>query len=150
MILDQADHRHFAHTEQGCRVVQDEFSPLGALALTVDRNAAFSSEVADPQLGPGVPLRGPDTEPVQERGNAGVRQQSGQLLNELLRILARLPAVLPLPALAHLKDGVIAPLPVQQEAQVTWLDPNHDLDENRPEYALPQVSGGGRMVPGTG
>jgi hypothetical protein len=37
---------------------------------------------------------------------------------------------------------------VQQEAQVPWLNPNHDLDESRPEYAFPQVGGGGRMVPG--
>jgi hypothetical protein len=34
--------------------------------------------------------------------------------------------------------------------QVIRLDPNHDLDENRPEYAFLQVGGGGRMVPGVG
>src|SRR5690242_17757308 len=59
--------------------------PLRAFALTIDCNLMHGTEVADAQLGPALSFGRADAEPVENGGNAVVRQRASQFTDQLAR-----------------------------------------------------------------
>src|ERR1700720_542536 len=108
--------------------------PLRAFALTIDRNLMHGAEVADAQLGPAISLSFGRTysEPVENGGDAVVRQHASEFTDQLHGLHVGLPAILPSTVLDHFKPRVIPALPMQHEAQPIGRDRDHDLLEDGP------------------
>src|SRR5438132_12875598 len=106
--------------------------PLRAFALTIDRNLMRGAEVADAQLGPGMSFGRAYSEPVENGGDAVVRQHASEFTDQLHGLYVGLPAILPSTVLHHCKPRVIAALPMQHQAQPIGLDRDYDLLEVGP------------------
>jgi len=110
--------------------VQNELSPLGSFGLAIDRNLMHGAEIADAQLGPAVSFGRAYSEPVEKWGNAVVRQDASEFVNQLHGLDVGLPAILPGAVLRHFKPRVISALPMQHEAQPISLHCDDDLLED--------------------
>src|ERR1700738_575349 len=101
--------------------------PLRAFALTIDRNLMHGAEVADAQLGPAISFGRAYSEPVENGGDAVVRQHASEFTDQLHGLHVGLPAFLPGTVLPHSKPRVTPALPMQHEAQPIGRDRDHDL-----------------------
>src|SRR5712671_7962895 len=90
--------------------------PLRAFALTIDRNLMHRAEVADAQLGPAMSFGRAYSEPVENRGDAVVRQHASEFTDQLHGLDVGLPAILPSTVLHHFKPRMIPALPMQHKA----------------------------------
>src|SRR5690349_1491376 len=97
--------------------MQDELMPRRAFALTIGRNLMHGAEVADAQLGPALSFGRAYSEPVEEWGDAVVRQHASEFTDQLHGLDIGLPAILPSTVFRHFKPCMIAALPMQHEAQ---------------------------------
>src|SRR5436305_15134713 len=88
-----------------------------------------------------------DAEPVENGGNAAVRQRASQFTDQLHGLHVGLPAVLASTVLHHFKPRVIPALPMQHEAQPIGLDRDDDLPEDSPQNPLAGFVGRSGMVP---
>src|ERR1700757_4115879 len=104
--------------------------PLRAFALTIDRNLVHGAEVADAQLGPALSFGRAYAEPVENRGDAVVRQYASQFTDQLHGLDIGLPAILASTVFRHFKPRMIAALPMQYEAQPIGLHCDDDLLED--------------------
>ena len=106
--------------------------PLRAFALTVDRNLMHRAEVADAQLGPAMSFGRAYSEPVENGGDAVVRQHASEFTDQLHSLDVGLPAILASTVLHHFKPRMIPALPMQHEAQPIGRDRDDDLLEDGP------------------
>jgi hypothetical protein len=106
---------------------QNKLMALCTFAITVDRYLVRATEIAHAQLGPGLASGRADTQPIENGGNAVVRQQASKFAHQLLGCRIGLEAILPRPVLQDFKPRVIPALPVQYEVQPTGLGGHNDL-----------------------
>ena len=104
--------------------------PFRAFALTIDRDLMHGAEVADAQLGPAMSFGRAYSEPVENGGDAEVRQRASEFTDQLHGLDVGLPAILASTVLHNLKPRVIAALPMQHEAQPIGRDRDDDLLED--------------------
>ena len=104
--------------------------PLRAFAFTIDCNLMHGAEVANAQLGPALSFGRAYTEPVENRGDAVVRQRASEFTDQLHGRDIRLPAILASTVLHHFKLRVIPALPMQYEAQPIGVDRDDDFLED--------------------
>src|ERR1700738_4924823 len=97
--------------------------PLRAFALTIDRNLMHGAEVADAQLGPAISFGRAYSEPVENGGDAVVRQHASQFTDQLHGLHVGLPAILPSTVLDHFKPRVIPALPMPCHADTVPIKP---------------------------
>src|SRR6201987_1976641 len=101
--------------------------PLRAFALPIDRNLMHRAEIADAQLGPAISFGRAYSEPVENRGDAVVRQHASEFTDQLHGLDVGLPAILASTVLHHFKPRMIAALPMQPQAQTIGRDRDNDL-----------------------
>ena len=104
--------------------------PLCAFALTIDRYLMHGAEIADAQLGPAISFGRADSEPVENGGDAVVRQRASEFTDQLHGFHIGLLAILARSVLQHFKPRVIATLPMQHEVQPIGRDCDDDLLEH--------------------
>src|SRR5205807_9350757 len=120
--------------------------PLRAFALTIDRNLMHGAEVADAQLGPAISFGRAYPEPVENRGDAVVRQYASEFTDQLHGLDVGLPAILASTVFRHFKPRMITALPMQHEAQSIGRDRDDDLLEDGPENPFASFGGRGGVV----
>src|ERR1700731_2586174 len=96
--------------------------PLRAFALTIDRNLMHGAEVADAQLGPAISFGRAYSEPVENGGDAVVRQHASEFPAQFAGPPVGLPAFLPSTVLDPFNPRVTPALPMQHEAQPIGRD----------------------------
>src|ERR1700751_1949804 len=101
--------------------------PLGPFALTIDGDLMCATGVADAQLGPALSFGRAYSEPVENRGDAVVRQHASEFTDQLHGLDVGLPAILASTVLHHFKPRMIAALPMQPQAQTIGRDRDNDL-----------------------
>ena len=114
-ISDQANNGHVADAETVRGLSQNKLTALFTFALPVDRYPMHATEIAHSKLGPGLAPGGADAQPIENGGDAVVRQQAGEFAHKLLGRRIGLEAVLARSVLQHLEPRVIPALPVQHE-----------------------------------
>src|SRR6201997_82057 len=106
--------------------------PLGAFALTIDRNLVHGAEVANAELGPALSFGRAYAEPVEKGGDAVVRQYACEFMDQSHGLDIGLPAILAITVFRHFKPRMIAALQMQYEAQPIGLDRDDDLVQDGP------------------
>src|SRR5215813_8507050 len=83
--------------------------PLGPFALTIDGDLMCATEVADAQLGPALSFGRAYAEPVENRGDAVVRQYASLFTDQLHGLDIGLPAILASTVFRHFKPRMVTP-----------------------------------------
>jgi hypothetical protein len=92
--LNQPQHRHLAHPQLSCCLVECELSAFCTLATPVQGNAMHRPETSNALLRPCMPLGAAHAQTIEQRGDTEVGHLSRQGSDELLGTRIGLPAVL--------------------------------------------------------
>src|SRR6516164_6817824 len=106
----------------------------------------LATEVAYAQLGPGMPFGRAYPEPVEDRGDALVRQHASEFADQLFGRGVGLPAMLAGAVLDDFEARVITASPMQHEAQAVWFNSNDDFLEDGAQNSLAGFGGRRGMV----
>jgi hypothetical protein len=74
--------------------MQDQLPQFDPFTLSVNRDPMLAAGVAHPLLRPGMPFGRAHAEPVQNRGDALIRQRARQFPDQFLGCRVGLPAML--------------------------------------------------------
>ena len=147
-LLDEPAHRCFADIQNFGRFFHRDLAALGALALTVRRDAAMIAQEADPRTGPAVAAPGRLAGAIEDRRNRLVGQLPGERRDEFDDIGICSPAMLAGAVLAHAHWRVVAACPSDHQVERVVLDPHHDLLDQRADDPLSGGRRRSRAVPG--
>src|SRR6516225_1094392 len=111
--------------------VQDQLSTFGTLAVSVQSDTMIVAEDTNTLLGPRVALGRAHTKSIENGCDAPVREQTGQISDQLFSRSIGLPTMLPAAVLRNFQHRVIAALPVQFDIQHSRLDGDEDICKNR-------------------
>jgi hypothetical protein len=146
-IFDEAHNSHPTDAQLPRCFLQNYFSTLRAFTFPVNRNVMVATKCSHALLRPGMILCGPNTKPIQNRGDLVIGQQASEITQQLLGSGVRLPTMLPCSVLHHVKRRVITTLPMQFEPQLTRLHSDNDLLKHRTQNSLSYCRRSSWMVP---
>ena len=106
--------------------------PLGPFAVTIDGDLMCATEVADAQLGPALSFGRAYAEPVENGGDAVVRQHASEFTDQLHGLDIGLPTILARTVFRHFKPCVIIALPMQHEAKPIGLHCDDNFVQHSP------------------
>ena len=88
-------------------------------------------------------LRGSHADPVQDRGDGGIRKEASKVFDKMFRCRAGLPTMLPCATLHYLQGGMIATFPVKLEPETVRLGLDDHLFQDRAQDPFARFDGGG-------